>query len=366
MPSRVTSALLFALAFAAAAHAFSVEGRGFNANGVVSHSPGLATQEPTLGNDEKKHPTPTGLRPLSRFAGQNPVGVFLATLNTYAGAAAAQENFTPARHDPFVGDWLPKNAGDYVAQVFATGGNAYQANLLAAFDDKSAGTPVAILRGTRPDEKSPVTLRETRGGDWTGTIRPDCCGSPQMELSNPKTGEKIHLSQYMRPNPALRMKPPEGATVLFGDKMHDGVMTLAAGQGRLASREEFGGAGVQARVRAHLEFRLLGGTSAGAVSLWRGSAWVGLLPSYGRDGGDIAPSGSIGPIAPDARAERAVLEWQALDIETSNGKVTVFLNSIKIHDNLPLAPTPAGRAPLEIETRGAPLEFRNIWAQENH
>jgi len=29
------------------------ERRGFNANGVGSSSPGLATQEPTLGNDEK-------------------------------------------------------------------------------------------------------------------------------------------------------------------------------------------------------------------------------------------------------------------------------------------------------------------------
>ena len=56
-------------------HAFSVERCGSNANGVVSFSPGLATQSPTLGNDEKKHATPTGLRPLSRFAEHNPVGV---------------------------------------------------------------------------------------------------------------------------------------------------------------------------------------------------------------------------------------------------------------------------------------------------
>ena len=97
-------------------YAFSDEGRGFNANGVVAFSPGLATQEPTLGNDEKTHTTPTGLRPLSQFAGhnpvgvdnlygpntqgsprgfgqpwargQNPVGVFLSTLNTYGDAVA--------------------------------------------------------------------------------------------------------------------------------------------------------------------------------------------------------------------------------------------------------------------------------------
>ncbi|MDR1011708.1 MAG: DUF1080 domain-containing protein [Opitutaceae bacterium] len=268
--------------------------------------------------------------------------------------AMPPETFVPARYDPFVGDWLPKKAGDCVAQVLATGANAYQVNVLAAFDDESSAEPVAVLRGTRPDENSPVELRDA-GGDWTGTIRPDCCASPQMVIINAKAGEKNHLAQFMRPNPRLRTKPPEGAIVLFADRMRDGVFTLAKEQAKLASRETFG------NVRAHLEFRMSGDGSAAAATLWKG-AWIGLFSSYGRSGRPACGTLlTTGPIPPAVRAERAVLEWQALDVETRDGWMTVFLNGVKIHDAVAGIAAPGEQAPLEIETRGAPVAFRNIW-----
>lgn len=269
-------------------------------------------------------------------------------------AADAREKFEPAKYDPFVGDWLPKNAGDYVAQVFATGPNAYQLNVLVAFDDESVATPVAVLRGARPDEDSPVELRETGGGAWIGVIRPDCCGSPQMEISNPKTKESARLSQFMRPNPRLRARPPTGAVarMLFTNRMRDGVRTLDSA---ILISEALG-----ENVRAHIEFRLLGDKSAAAVTLWK-DKWIELRASHGR-GGAVA-CGTLGGTPPSIRAERAILEWQALDIETRAGRATVFLNGVKIHGGAEMAKT-AAREPLKIETRGAPVELRNMWVFE--
>lgn len=279
--------------------------------------------------------------------------IVLTSVLSLRALAAAPGEFVPARYDPFVGDWLPKTAGDCVAQAFSTGSNAYQVNVLVAFDDESGGEPVVVLNGTRPDEKSAVEL-SGGAGDWTGAIRPDCCGSPRMEISNSKTGGTMRFSQFMRPNPRLRMKPPPGASVLFGDRMKDGVFTLAASEGKLTSGEAFGNS------RVHLEFRMLSDKSAGAVTMWK-NMWTSLVPSYGRK--VAAACGSIESLFPSVRAERAVLEWQALDVETLDGRVTAFLNGVKIHDNAGGIVETGKRAPLEIETRGEPVEFRNIWVE---
>lgn len=280
--------------------------------------------------------------------------LFILSCGLALAVAAAPEKFAPAKYDPFVGDWLPKNAGDYVAQVFATGPNAYQLNVLVAFDDESGATPVAVLRGARPDENSPVELLEIGGGGtWTGVIRPDCCGSPQMEISNPKTNERARLSQFVRPNPRLRAKPPQGsnASVLFAGLMRDGVLTLAREDGPLVSAERV------SSVRVHLEFRMLGEQSAAVVTLGR-AAWIDLRATHGRN--DAVVCGTLNRVAPSARAERALLEWQAIDIEVSSDILRVFLNGVQIHDVTRLADS-AERAPVKIETRGAPVELRNIW-----
>ncbi len=276
-------------------------------------------------------------------------------LSLLACAATPDAPLAPVRYDPFVGDWLPKEAGGYVAQVFATGANAYQANVLAAFDDESSATPVAVLRGSRADGQSPVELSGGDGSGWTGVIRPDCCGSPQMEIANSKTGEKARFSQFMRPNPRLRIKPPEGAVVLFRERMRDGVFVLAKEHGLLLSQAEQNGG------RLHLEFRMTNNESAAVVSAWAG-AQIGLFAHYGRN--DKTGCGTLftpAPISPDVRAERALLEWQALDVETGDGRMTVFLNGVKIHDNRAVAGTSEKPAPVAIETHGAPVEFRNIW-----
>jgi hypothetical protein len=292
----------------------------------------------------------------------------VAVAGTAGAVGSAQGRFAPVQYDPFVGDWLPNNAGDYVAQVISTGSNAYQANVLFAFDDESSAKPVAVLRGTRPDEKSPVELRDESGG-WTGTMRPDCCGSPQMEITNSKTNEKVRLLHHMRPNPRLQVKPPEGAVVLFVERMRDRVFTLAMEDGAIVSRDMFSGA--RARVRVHVEFRMIGEQSAGAVRFLGAGADAGadasagrieLRASFGR--GDGVACGTMGRLAPSVRAERALLEWQALDIEASPDAWVVFLNGVKIHEiarvRLGDSP-PVEKLPLKIEATGEPVEFRNIW-----
>jgi len=291
-----------------------------------------------------------------------------------AVAVAEQGNFFAAPYDPFVGDWETQTPAAPVAQVIRTGSNAYTVNVLAAFDDDSDTTPIAVLQGSlaagADPEKDSIELSGTgsvSGGGWTGEMWPDCCSSPHLNLVNvdAKTQAKqiLHLRHYARPNPLLRVKPPAGATVLFsingqnaadawtsaarrdatpaailanaqkqgvasnaptGWKLAESSHALESvpGAGAIASREDFGDQ------RVHLEFRFIG-SPASACVLVQGVYRITLNESYARF--DLPPSGAMektvkagegaagglagGGIKPAARASRPVLEWQTLDID---------------------------------------------------
>ena len=60
------------------------------------------------------------------------------------GKAEKPGNFVAAKPDPLVGDW--QGSGGVVAQVVATAGDSYQANLLPAFDTEI----VEVLSPTNP------------------------------------------------------------------------------------------------------------------------------------------------------------------------------------------------------------------------
>ena len=319
-----------------------------------------------------------------------------------SGVAAAQEKFTPAPYDPFVGDWESQTPVAPVAQVIRTGSNAYTVNVLAAFDDDTDTAPIAVLQGARAagaDEKSTIELRGG-GGDgaaWTAEMWPDCCSAPHLELVNTRTKQILRLRQYMRPNPLLRVKPPANATVLFGIDGHNDpgawipisavtarwkpaengyVFECEPGAGSIASRENFGDQ------RVHLEFRFPGSPASACVHV-HGIYRVTLNESYARY--DLPPSGAIektaktAGIKPAARASRPVLEWQSLDIDfraplfsslgiiTTPAKATVYLNNVLLYENVeliaPIGSRATPRGPLVLEARDAPVQFRNIWVQ---
>ena len=106
-----------------------------------------------------------------------------------------------------------------------------------------------------------------------------------------------------------------------------------------------------------------------------------VLDSYGKEP-KIDDCGAIYGIAiPTQNACKAPTIWQSYDIEFSApickdgvksepGRMTVYHNNIKIHDNVELTKdnTTAGRGgdpctpgPIMLQDHGAPVQYRNIW-----
>lgn len=264
---------------------------------------------------------------------------------------AAPETFTPAKYDAFVGDWQPANPGDNVARVFINKDGVYQVSVLMAFDDD--GDPLAILTGTRATDKDPVELRGKDG--WTGTLRPDCCGSPHLEINDPHAKTTLRLKQYVRPNARLRAPAPGGAQVIAD---LSGTV-LSADSGEMAAGKIHG----DAPARLHVEFRFSGPDDAWSVDL-PGGARIVLTTSFGRYDDKALLCGALLAgnkiVAPLVRAERSLQEWQALDVEKHGAGVTVFLNGVCIHEKVNMG-EPDARAQLIFAPLSGRAQLRNAW-----
>lgn len=78
----------------------------------------------------------------------------------------------------------------------------------------------------------------------------------------------------------------------------------------------------------------------------------------------------VGPSKPLAKADRPIGEWNTFHIIMKGEKVTVYLNDVKVVDNVTLENYPdyVGSIPrsgtIELQHHGNPLEFRNIYIKE--
>ena len=204
--------------------------------------------------------------------------------------------------------------------------------------------------------------------------------------------------------PTLGVKPPAGAIVLFDGRTLDAwakkagkdwlkedgpaKWRLVAGDAVevvpasdcLISHRRFGD------IRLHAEFRTLGApTNSGIYFQTRYE--VDINETFGR--ADGTPCGNLGNCTPKgtqpkARASRAPLEWQTLDVEfraprfdaagkkIAKPRATVLLNGVEIYHEQELDP-PTGAAgrlgeaptgPLMLQEHGMPVQFRNIWLVE--
>jgi hypothetical protein len=205
-------------------------------------------------------------------------------------------------------------------------------------------------------------------------------------------------------SPTLGAKPPTGAIVLFAGNNLDawatkagkdwlkedgpaqwklvegGAVEVVPASDCLISHQKFGD------IRLHAEFRTLGApTNSGIYFQTRYE--VDINESFGRTDG--SPCGTLGNCTPKgtlpkARASRAPLEWQTLDVEfaaprfdaagkrIAKARATVRLNGVELYHEQELDP-PTGAAgrlgeaatgPLLLQEHGMPLQFRNIWVVE--
>jgi hypothetical protein len=293
-------------------------------------------------------------------------------------------SFIVAAEDPASGDWLGQ--GGYVAQVFFNGGG-WAANLLDGFETPNA-SPAAVLTGT------PVSCTEMSftGSGWTASLK-------DGHFTGQNGSQSIDLTHVLRIPSTMGSQPPAGGVLLFDGtsfdqwsqksgsnwltpagppqwKLVDGAMEVVPGTDSLISNLTFGDCHV------HAEFRTVGTPTHSGVFL-EARYQVTVLESYGAYGGNITGDlGNESPVVnPTIHAERAALEWQALDIDfqaprfdaggnkTANAVITVRLNDALLFDHAPLN-KPSGAAgkfpeaatgPILLEYHGMPVQYRNIW-----
>lgn len=202
--------------------------------------------------------------------------------------------------------------------------------------------------------------------------------------------------------PTLGARPPSGAVVLFDGTNLDawatkagkdwlkeagparwklaagGAVEIVPGADSLISHRKFGDCHV------HAEFRTLGAPTNSGIYL-QTRYEVNINETFGqREGTPCGGLDNCTNVKPAARASRAPLEWQTLDIDftaprfdaagqkVAAARATVLLNGVKLYDRQELNP-PKGAAgrlgeaptgPLMLQEHGMPMQFRNIWVVE--
>lgn len=202
-------------------------------------------------------------------------------------------------------------------------------------------------------------------------------------------GQDVKLSDE-----TLGQKPPDGATVLFGDSIKgwvkkgsdelatwpvkDGILTVKGGD--IQTKEKFGD------FQLHVEFNIpympdKTGQARGNSGVYLGGIHEPqVLDSYGlklqsNDCGAIYQQ-----IIPSVNACKPPLQWQTYDItfhaaKVKDGKVekkarlTVIHNGVKTIDDKEINPTPGGvgglkpgdKGPLMLQDHGNAVQYRNIW-----
>jgi hypothetical protein len=269
-------------------------------------------------------------------------------------------------------------AGDIGAQVVALSKGKFDVYVL------TGGLPGAGWDRSKARVKVPA---ETKDGATTGTGTNISVTITDGGLTVKRGKGSSALKRVERDSDTLGAKAPTGAKVLFdgssADQWKGGKLDGDLLQQGTTSNATFGDHSV------HLEFRTpykpaARGQGRGNSGLYvQGRYETQVLDSFGLEGKMNETGGVYSISAPKVNMCFPPLRWQTYDVDftaakfengkkVQNGRMTVRLNGVVIHDKLELTHSTtasklkeaADPGPIYLQDHGNPVRYRNIWVLE--
>ncbi|MEX2172540.1 MAG: DUF1080 domain-containing protein [Pirellulales bacterium] len=303
-------------------------------------------------------------------------------LPTFTDAKAAGEDY--AVQGEYLGE-VQRNDDKMMVgvQVIALGGGKFRAEVF------QGGLPGEGWDRGKPQHSAEGKLENGEvvfiGGEGAKGVVKDGA----MTISNSSGRTLGTLPRVERTSKTEGEEPPDGATVLFDGTSADNFVEGKLAEENLllsgcASEQEFGDH------KMHLEFRTpfmptASGQERGNSGVYLQDRYeIQVLDSFGLEGANNECGGVYGMKAPSVNMCYPPLAWQTYDVDftaakfddagkkSSNARLTLYHNGVKIYDDIELpAHTPGGAAkeapgigPLKLQDHGNPVVFRNIWVVE--
>lgn len=165
-----------------------------------------------------------------------------------------------------------------------------------------------------------------------------------------------------------------------------GVVEIAPRTGSIYSQQKFGDARIYLEFRHALNRETLGSRRGNSGVYVMDTYEVQLADSFGSEPGTTSEGAIYRILPPSTNASAAPLEWQSMEIEfrsprfdaegnkTTNARMTVWQNGVKIHDDIEVPNPTASSAeegrklkdpqpprPLRLQDHRNRVQFRNIW-----
>ena len=275
----------------------------------------------------------------------------------------------------------PRSSRKVSLQVNALGGGEFAATRTVGGtpDSPHAAADAAALRGYRSGGR--VVLEG--GPDSAHRLRYVLDGLDAVALA-PGGSEAGRLARAARVSPTLGQLPPGGAVVLFDGRGTERLVNAkVTPEGLLQEGTET--VDPWTDFRLHLEFRLpykpnARGQHRGNSGVYLQSRYeLQVLDSFGWPAAFNDVGALYRTLRPTRNASLPPLDWQTYDIDftaprfsggtkTSPGRLTVWLNGVKIHDDVALSrktgagqPEAAFPLPTKLQSHKNPVRYRNVW-----
>jgi hypothetical protein len=234
------------------------------------------------------------------------------------------------------------------------------------------------------------------GGDWALCARvrgvDGSAADGVVALADPRRAEPlpgaVMLLDGADPAALAAWQHRDGSDAKWG--LADGAATVAPGSGDLLSRQRFGDCTL------HAEFlcpdtppEVTGQARSNSGVYLQDRYEVQILDAFGEAPASDRVGGIYGRFAPLVNAGRRPAVWQDVLIDftaprwdesdpttprkISNARMTVWLNGVRIHDDVEVegstgvgAPEGPANGPIRLQDHGNPVRFRNVWIVPRH